>query len=105
MAFKRTFVSILPVLLILFALVPLYSQQSTFQMSLMSPAVSGGSFTSLGISADIVETRDESYLKSVARQAAEKSARFQPSPSNLLIEQAEERFKSGRKYYRVKDGD
>jgi len=71
----------------------------------MSPAVSGGSFTSLGISADIVETRDESYLKSVARQAAEKSAKFQPSPSDLLIEQAEERFKSGRKYYRVKDGD
>jgi len=71
----------------------------------MSPAVSGGSFTSLGISADIVETRDESYLKSVARLAAEKSAKFQPSPSDLLIEQAEERFKSGRKYYRVKDGD
>ena len=72
----------------------------------MSPAASGGAFTALGISADIVETRNESYLKSVARIAAEKNnATFQPSSSDLLIDQAEERFKSGRKYYRVKDVD
>jgi len=62
-------------------------------MSLMSPAASGGTFTSIGISADIVETRDESYLKSVTRLAAEKNnTAFKPSSSDLLIEQAEERF-------------
>ncbi len=75
-------------------------------MSLMSPAASGGTFTSIGISADIVETRDESYLKSVTRLAAEKNnTAFKPSSSDLLIEQAEERFKAGRKFYRVKDSD
>jgi len=72
----------------------------------MSPAASGGSFTAIGISADIVETRNESYLKSIERQAAEKNVTaFKPSSSDLLIEQAEERFKAGKKFYRVKDSD
>jgi membrane-bound lytic murein transglycosylase D len=72
----------------------------------MTPAASGGTFTSLGIAADIVETKDESYIKSVARMAAEKNVgSFQPNSSDLLIEQAEERFKAGRKFYRVKDTD
>ena len=106
MAFYRKLFAILPALLILFISVPSYTQQSNFQISLMSPAASGGSFTSLGISADIVETRDESYLKSVERIAAEKNnTTFQPSSSDVLIGQAEERFKSGRKFYRVKDTD
>ena len=75
-------------------------------MALMTPVASGGSLSSLGIFADIVETRNESYLKSVARIAAEKSnSTFQPSSSDLLIEQAEERFKAGKKFYRVKDSD
>ena len=75
-------------------------------MSLMSPAAAGGSITSIGISADIVEIRDESYLQAVERIATEKEHKtFLPSPSDLLIEQAEERLKAGRKFYRVKDSD
>ncbi len=75
-------------------------------MSLMSPAAAGGTFSSIGISADIVETRDESYLKAVERIATEKEHKtFQPSPSDLLVDQAEQRFKAGRKLYRVKDSD
>jgi membrane-bound lytic murein transglycosylase D len=106
MAFVKKLSASLPVLLIIFIIVPSYTQQSTFQMSLMSPAASGGPFTALGISADIVETRDESYLKSVARLAAEKNnTTFKPSPSDLLIGQAEERFNAGRRFYRVKDTD
>jgi len=69
----------------------------------MAPAGSAGPFSALGISADIVETRNESYLKSVERLASEKSSAFKPSSSDLMIEQAEERFKAGRKFYRVKD--
>jgi membrane-bound lytic murein transglycosylase D len=69
-------------------------------------AAAGGTFSSIGISADIVEVRDESYLKAVERIATEKEHKiFEPSASDLLIEQAEERFKAGRKLYRVKDND
>jgi membrane-bound lytic murein transglycosylase D len=94
------------VALILFGSVPSFTQQSNLQVSLMSPAAAGSVFSSIGISADIVETRDESYLKAVERLATEKDHKtFQPSPSDLLIEQAEERFKAGRKFYRVKDSD
>jgi membrane-bound lytic murein transglycosylase D len=71
----------------------------------MSPAASGGGFTAIGIAADIVETRNESYLKSVERTAVEKNRPFQPSPSDILIDQAEERFKAGRKFYKVKEVD
>src|SRR5579863_8571881 len=106
MAFYKTWSMFSPALLLLPAFLPLYSQQPTFQISLMTPAASGGTFTSLGIAADIVETKDESYIKSVARMAAEKNiGSFQPNSSDLLIEQAEERFKAGKKYYRVKDTD
>ena len=62
-------------------------------MSLMSPSAAGSVFSSIGIYADIVETRDESYLKAVERLETEKEHKtFQPS-SSYLIEQAEERFK------------
>src|SRR5215472_18551115 len=73
-------------------------------MSLM-PAASGSSLSSsISIAADIVETRQESYLQSVQRNAASKADEtFHPSSSDLLIQQAEERFRSGRKFYRVKD--
>jgi membrane-bound lytic murein transglycosylase D len=98
--------AICSVFLILFSPVRSYTQQSSFQISLMSPAASGGALTAIGISADIVETRNESYLRAIERLAVEKDHKpFQPSPSDLLIEQAEERFKAGRKYYRVKDSD
>jgi len=103
MAFYRKLPAFLPAFLLLFTSVPSYTQQSNFQMSLMAPAGSAGPFSALGISADIVETRNESYLKSVERLASEKSSAFKPSSSDLMIEQAEERFKAGRKFYRVKD--
>src|SRR5580704_1126009 len=106
MAFCRKLLAFSPAILVSFISLPSFPQQSNFQMSLLSPSASGGSFGSLGIFADIVETRNESYLQSVERSAAEKNiTNFQPSSSDLLIEQAEQRFKSGKKYYRVKDTD
>ncbi len=107
LAFYRPQLSLIfPTVLIPVDSVCCYSQQSTFQMSLMSPSAAGSVFSSIGIYADIVETRDESYLKAVERLETEKEHKtFQPSSSDLLIEQAEERFQSGRKLYRVKDSD
>lgn len=105
MAFYRPFYAVIPAVLLFCTSSLSYAQQSGFQLSLMSPAASGGSI-SAGIAADIVETRQESYLKSVARSAAEKTNKtFQPSQSDLLIQQAEERLRAGRKFYRIKDTD
>jgi membrane-bound lytic murein transglycosylase D len=73
-------------------------------MSLMSPAASGASLPAIDIAADIIETHQESYLASVKRSAAAKAnPAFQPSSSDLLIQQAEERFRAGRRFYRVQD--
>lgn len=106
MALSKPRIFLVCFVFILLSSVPLYPQQSQFQMSLLSSAAGGSSFSSIGISADIVETRDESYLKAVERIATEKEHKtFQPSASDLLIGQAEERFKAGRKLYRVKDTD
>jgi membrane-bound lytic murein transglycosylase D len=71
----------------------------------MTPTAGGTSYAAIGIFADIVETRNESYLKSIERVATEKNTPFKPTPSDLLIDQAEERFKAGKKFYRVKDTD
>src|ERR1035438_3300909 len=109
MAFYKAQYSISSVILLVFVSVPSNAQQSGFQLSLLSPAASGGALSTLGISADIVETHNESYLKSLERMAGEKAGEknktFQPSASDLLVEQAEERFNAGRKFYRVNDTD
>ena len=105
MAFYRTLSVVLPAVFIFFSYsVPSFPQQPGFQMSLM-PAASGSSLSSsISIAADIVETHQESYLQSIQRNAAAKADQtFHPSSSDLLIQQAEERFRSGRKLYRVKD--
>src|ERR1051325_3057824 len=106
MAPKKKPLLLFPVALTVLSSVPSFTQQSNFQLSLMSPAGAGNAVSSLGISADITETRNESYLKTLERLAAEKNNKeFQPNPSDILIGQAEERFKSGRKLYNVKDVD
>ena len=109
MAFYKTLFSVSPVFILIFVSVSspasCNAQQSGFQLSLLAPAASGGALSALGISADIVETRNESYLKTLERIASEKNKPFQPSASDLLVEQAEDRFKAGRKYYRVNDSD
>jgi membrane-bound lytic murein transglycosylase D len=85
--------------------VPLFGQQSQFQTSFFAPAaihVNNAAITS-GISAIIVRAEHLPYLTELSRAHKSDSAIFQPTASDLLIQQAEERFRAGRKFFR--DGD
>lgn len=80
--------------------------QSIFpqQLSLQSPSATNSSFDSDSSSSDVSDTPDESYLETVAK-AETKSQPFHPTPSDLLIQRAEEKFRDGRRFYQVKDSD
>jgi membrane-bound lytic murein transglycosylase D len=56
-----------------------------------------------GIAADIVESEHLPYIKQVAKDSKPAGAIFQPNASDLLIEQAEERFRNGKNFYRDRD--
>lgn len=55
-----------------------------------------------GATSDVSDIHTESYMESVAR-IENKSQPFRPTPSDLLIQQAEGRFQEGKKFYQVKD--
>jgi membrane-bound lytic murein transglycosylase D len=74
---------------------PLYSQQSSFQTSFLAP---GAVRPANPLGATIVESEHLPYLKELA-----KSPNFQPNPSDLLIQQAEERFRNGRRAFQDHD--
>ena len=84
--------------LILFPAQSLYSQQSNFQTSFLTPAAIRPVNTA--ITATIVESEHLPYLKEVAKTV---TADFTPNPSDLLIQQAEERFRNGRKAFQERD--
>src|ERR1019366_8318819 len=84
--------------LVLFPSQFLYSQQSNFQTSFLTPAAIHP--VNNGIAATIVESEHLPYLKEVARTVAPD---FKPNPSDLLIQQAEERFRNGRKAFQERD--
>ena len=81
-----------------------FSQQSKLQTSVktsfFSPAAAH--LPNAGISAVIVETEKLSYINELAKQQGKT---IQPNPSDLLIQQAEEKFRSGRKFYQDRDFD
>ena len=80
----------------------LYSQQSGFQTSFLSPvAVHAPSV----IAADIADTEHLSYLNQLIREQKKISALFRPNASDQLIQQAEDRFRNGRKNYQDRDFD
>jgi membrane-bound lytic murein transglycosylase D len=78
-----------------------FSQQSAFQTSFLAPAAIRLSNT--GVLADIAETEHLPYIKQVAKESAKGPAAFLPNGSDLLIQQAEERFRNGRKFYQDRD--
>ncbi len=86
---------------VLIPLQPLYSQQSGLQTSFLTPAAIRT--PNPGVSATIVEAEHLPYLTEVAKEAKPLSASFQPTSSDLLIQQAEERFRNGKKAFQ--DGD
>jgi membrane-bound lytic murein transglycosylase D len=86
----------------------LFSQQSNFQTLFLAPAairLTNPIVVSSGISASIIKSEDLPYLKELAKEAKPQLASFQPTPSDLLIQQAEERFRAGKKFYQDRDFD
>jgi membrane-bound lytic murein transglycosylase D len=93
--------------LFVFISVPLFSQQSQLQTSFLAPAavrVNSAALSS-GIAPLITRAEHLPYLAELARAHKSDSAAFQPTSSDLLIPQAEERFRAGRKFFRDQDFD
>jgi membrane-bound lytic murein transglycosylase D len=79
----------------------LFSQQSGFQTSFFAPAAVR--LTLPGSIADVVETEHLPYINQVAKENNKTAATFTPSASDLLIQQAEQKFRAGKKFYQEKD--
>jgi membrane-bound lytic murein transglycosylase D len=79
----------------------LFSQQSSLQTSFFSPAAARLPMT--GVTADVAETVYLPYIYQVAKENKTGAAAFQPNASDLLIDKAEAKFQSGRKFYRSKN--
>jgi membrane-bound lytic murein transglycosylase D len=95
--FKALLVLFLTAVLILPSQV-LFAQQSSLQTSFFAPAAVRSFNT--GIAATIVESEHLPYLKEVAKSG---TPNFQPTSSDLLIQQAEERFRNGKKAFQERD--
>lgn len=79
----------------------LLSQQSSLQTSFFAPAAAR---LSLGSAApDVVDTEHLPYINQVAKENKQSLATFSPSTSDLQIQQAEEKFRSGKKFYQDRD--
>jgi membrane-bound lytic murein transglycosylase D len=86
----------------------LFSQQSNLQTLFLAPAairLTNPVVASSGISASIIKSENLPYLKELAKEVKPEVPSFQPTPSDLLIQQAEERFRSGKKLYQDRDFD
>jgi membrane-bound lytic murein transglycosylase D len=91
---KALLVSLVPTLLL--------SQQSSFQSSFLAPAAVRGP---AAVAADIAETEHLSYLNQLMKEQKKISAIFRPNASDQLIQQAEDRFRDGRKSYQDRNFD
>jgi membrane-bound lytic murein transglycosylase D len=80
----------------------LYSQQSNLQTSFLAPIAIRTPNTA-GVAATIVDAEHLPYLKEVAKATAPATAAFQPTGSDLLIQQAEERFRNGKKAFQDRE--
>ena len=91
------------VLTVLIAAPPerLLAQQSALQTLFLAP-------TSLRLSSpipSIVDSEHLPYLKQLSKDKKSGPSVFKPTGSDLLIQQAEERFSNGRKFYQERDFD
>ena len=83
----------------------IYGQQSNLQISLMTSA-SGSTLGALGIAPAITATENGSYLNRLTKQSGKgPQSSFRPTSSDLLIQEAEQRFREGRRFYRAKESD
>jgi membrane-bound lytic murein transglycosylase D len=81
----------------------LLSQQSIIQTSFFAPAAVR--LPSPGVTADIAPTEHLPYINQVAKENQKGPASFHPNASDLLIGQAEEKFRSGKGFYRDRNFD
>jgi membrane-bound lytic murein transglycosylase D len=81
----------------------LQCQQSNLQTSFFAPA--SVRIPNIGVAADIVESEHLPYINQVAKDAKPAGAVFRPNTFDLLIQQAEERFRNGKNFYRDRDLD
>jgi membrane-bound lytic murein transglycosylase D len=81
---------------------PLFSQQSGIQSSFL-PAILHASAAS-GILPDTFENEHTPYITEAARENVG-NIPFRPSPSDLLIQQAEEKLRNGSRFYATGDFD
>ena len=81
---------------------PLYPQQSSIQSSFLPAIIRTPA--AAGMLADISETEHLPYLTVVTRENQGTSV-FHPNGSDLLIQQAEEKFRSGTRAYMSSDYD
>jgi membrane-bound lytic murein transglycosylase D len=90
----------------------LFAQQSGLQTSFLVPAairtVNAG-VAATSIAGSIADAEHLPYLKEVAKEAAKEASPqikvFLPTASDLLIQQAEERFRNGKKAFQERDFD
>ena len=79
----------------------LFSQQLNFQTSFFSPAAAR--LTATEPAADIVETEHLPYIKQVAKEKNSTAVSYSPNASDLLIQEAEQKFRAGKKFYQERD--
>ncbi|MDQ6663419.1 MAG: transglycosylase SLT domain-containing protein [Acidobacteriota bacterium] len=71
----------------------------------MPSATASAALSALGIAPDITESERGSYLNQIAKHEQQPDGSFQPTSSDLLVREAEQRFRDGRKAYKLKDSD
>src|ERR1700712_2399609 len=92
---------VFPAAVLFIASPSLFSQQSSLQTSFLAPAAIRT--PNAGVAATIVEAEHLPYLKEVAKETKSGSGVFSPTASDLLIQQAEERFRVGKKAFQDRD--
>jgi membrane-bound lytic murein transglycosylase D len=104
--FSKNFRTVFLTVLLLISSNFLFSQQSSLQTSFLAPAAirfTNNVVSTSGIVASVSRAEHLPYLKEVAGESRFSAATFQPSASDLLIQQAEERFRNGRRAYQNHD--
>lgn len=86
----------------LFVVLPASSQQSGLQSSFLPAIIRTPVIT--GFVPDIAETEHLPYLTEVTKENQGASV-FHPTPSDVLIQQAEDKFRSGSRFYAASDFD
>jgi len=71
----------------------------------MPPATAAATLSTMGIAPDITENERGSYIIEIAKHGQQPDSSFQPTSSDLLVQESEQRFRDGRKAYKLKDSD